>query len=115
VIHYDVESFHGFVEWLREIEERNAGVIRIEMRPVNKHTGEDLYDPEDLPRFPLELLLPEAEQALEALVALKVLDRHLVIPVVERLAEIATRLPRRSSWFRRRVDWLRDMLGIARG
>lgn len=62
------DDFEGLValrDILREWDDRYACVVRVELRPRNKHSDEDLLDEADRPRLFLETIRFEVEQAVE--------------------------------------------------
>lgn len=70
----DIETFRCVVDLLTKWDEL-PGVTRIELRPINKHTGEMMIPEDEVPMFPLECLGFEAREALDALVTALFLRR----------------------------------------
>lgn len=62
----DRDTLEALADLLAEWQDL-PGVTRIELRPINKHTGGCLIDQDDVPSLPLETLGPDVEDARRAL------------------------------------------------
>jgi hypothetical protein len=60
-------SIDHLAELLENWDERSAGVIRIELRPVNKHTDELIIGEHEVPRLFMEELVYDVRAAADAL------------------------------------------------
>ena len=92
------DEFEGLIalrDALREWDETYSCVVRVEIRPRNKHSDEDLLDEVERPRLFLESIRFEVEQAVESAQVV-----HGLRQLAEGLTIHVHREPRRPWWRR---------------